>query len=75
MPRGNRFPDFDPYPWGPADWVRLMLLNITVSEPLAAEYAELFRGLGKDELAELADSFAFENCVVRESLLEQLAHG
>ncbi|WP_108252760.1 glycoside hydrolase family 5 protein [Planctomonas deserti] len=69
------FPDFDPYPWGRADWVRLMLLNITVSEPLAAEYAELFRGLGKDELAELADSFAFENCVVRESLLEQLAHG
>jgi hypothetical protein len=35
----------------------------------------LFRGLGKDELAELADSFAFENCVVRESLLEQRAHG
>ena len=31
------------------------------------EYAELFRGLGEDELIALADSFAFENCVVRET--------
>jgi endoglucanase len=71
----REFPDFDPYPWGAADWVRLMLLNITVSHPLAVEYAELFRGLGKDELTALADSFAFENCEVRESLLAQLSQG
>lgn len=71
----TEFPDFDPYPWGRADWVRLMLLNITVSHPLAVEYAEMFRGLGKAELAALADSFAFENCVVREPLLAQLSRG
>jgi endoglucanase len=71
----TEFPDFDPYPWGRADWVRLMLLNITISHPLAVEYAELFRGLGEDELAALADSFAFENCAVRDSLLDQLSHG
>ena len=52
-----------------------MRLNITVSEPLAVEYAELFRGLGEDERAELAGSFAFEDCVVREALLEQLVAG
>ncbi|WP_150307292.1 glycoside hydrolase family 5 protein [Planctomonas psychrotolerans] len=71
----REFPDFDPYPWGAADWVRLMLLNITISQPLAAEYAALFRGLGREELAALASSFAFENCSVRESLLEQLVSG
>lgn len=69
------FPDFDPYPWGPADWMQLMLLNITIAQPLAVEYAEHFRGLGKEELAALADSFAFERCEVRESLLAQLSDG
>ena len=65
-------PDFDPYPWGRFDFVRTLVLNITLAQPLAGEYAELFRGLGEDELIALADSFAFENCVVRESLRDQL---
>jgi aryl-phospho-beta-D-glucosidase BglC (GH1 family) len=68
-------PHFDPYPWGRFDWVRTLLLNITLAQPLATEYAELFRGLSDDELDALADSFAFANCVVRESLLEQLQAG
>jgi hypothetical protein len=66
-------PGFDPYPWGGVDWVRTLLLNITFAQPLAQEYAELFRGLGSDELAALADSFAFARCGVRETLREQLA--
>ncbi|HXR45277.1 MAG TPA: hypothetical protein VN759_10740 [Pseudolysinimonas sp.] len=37
--------------------------------------AELLRGLGAEELDALADSFAFENCVVRETLLDQLTRG
>jgi endoglucanase len=65
-------PNFAPYPWGRQDWVRTLLLNITFAQPLVAEYAELFRGLGEDELGALADSFAFENCAVREPLAEQL---
>ena len=69
------FPDFTPYPWGRFDWVRTLLLNITIAQPLAEEYAELFRGLGDDELDALADSFAFANCEIRESLLEQLKQG
>jgi endoglucanase len=71
----NEFPNFNPYPWGRFDWVRTLLLNITIAQPLADEYAELFRDLSDEELDALADSFAFENCVIRETLLEQLRQG
>jgi hypothetical protein len=65
-------PDLDPYPWGRFDWVRTLVLNITFAQALVPEYAELFRGLGESELVALADSFAFAQCGVRESLREQL---
>jgi hypothetical protein len=68
-------PHFDPYPWGRFDWVRTLLLNITLAQPLATEYAELFRGLDDSELDALADSFAFASCEVRQPLLEQLQFG
>ena len=68
----REFPRFDPYPWGRFDWVRTLLLNITFAQPLVPEYAELFRGLDDSELVALADSFAFDNCAVRESLSKQL---
>ena len=70
----REFPDFDPY-LGRFDWVRTLLLNITVAQPLAYEYAELFRGLDDDELIALADSFAFANCDVRRPSCEQLRDG
>jgi hypothetical protein len=66
-------PDYDPYPWGRFDFVRTLVLNLTLAQPLVHEYAELFRGLGEDELVALADSFAFEQCGVRETLRDQLA--
>jgi endoglucanase len=68
-------PHFDPYPWGRFDWVRTLLLNITLAQPLATEYAELFRGLDDSEVDALADSFAFDACAVREPLLAQLRSG
>jgi endoglucanase len=68
-------PHFDPYPWGRFDWVRTLLLNITLAQPLATEYAERFRGLDDSELDALADSFAFNACAVREPLLAQLRSG
>jgi endoglucanase len=71
----REFPDFAPYPWGRWDWVRTLMLNITVAQPLAQEYAELFRGLGRDDLLALADSFALENCSVRTELADQLERG
>jgi hypothetical protein len=52
--------------------VRTLLLNITFAQPLVAEYAELFRGKSEDDLVALADSFAFEQCAVREPLRDQL---
>ena len=71
----REFPDFDPYPFGRFHFVRRLLLNIAVAEPMAQEYAELLRGLDDSELDALADSFAFASCQVRESLVAQLAAG
>jgi endoglucanase len=71
----REFPRFGPYPWGRRDWVRTLILNITVAQPLAYEYAELFRGLDDGELIALADSFALANCDRRTTLLEQLQNG
>jgi endoglucanase len=64
--------DFNPYPWGRWDWVKTLLLNIAVAQSLVGEYAELFRGLTGSDLMDLADSFAFRNCAVREPLHSQL---
>ena len=68
----REFPNFRPYPWGRADWVRTLLLNILVAQPLAYEFADLFDGLDDGELAALADSFSFDQCQVRQPLLETL---
>jgi endoglucanase len=69
----REFPSFDPYPWGLHDWVRLLVNHVTIAQPLAYEYAELFRGLDDSELTALADSFALANCAERTPLLETLA--
>lgn len=56
----------------PVNYCHSMLLNLTVAQPLAYEYAELFRGLDDSDLDGLADSFAFNCCQVRTPLLEEL---
>jgi endoglucanase len=71
----REFPAFDPYPWGRRDWVRTLILNITVAQPPAYEYAQLFRGLDDGGLIALADSFALANCDQRTTLQEQLQNG
>ncbi|HLI01645.1 MAG TPA: cellulase family glycosylhydrolase [Acidimicrobiales bacterium] len=71
----REFPNFAPYPWGMRDWVRTLLLNVMVAQPLASEYAELFRGLSEADLVDLADSWRLENCDIRTSLLAQLSAG
>jgi endoglucanase len=65
----REFPAFAPYPWGAQDWTRTLLMNILFAQPLTAEYAALFRGLGEPELLDLAESFAVENCVARDRLV------
>lgn len=68
----REFPRFDPYPWGRFDWVRTLLNNILLAQPLAGEYADLLRGLDGSELDALADSFAFRSCEIRGPLLDDL---
>jgi endoglucanase len=71
----REFPGFDPYPWGPADWTRLLLMNITMAQPMVGEYAALFRGLDDGELLALADSFALATCDIRGWLVQTLSAG
>jgi aryl-phospho-beta-D-glucosidase BglC (GH1 family) len=71
----REFPNWKPYPWGRFDTVATLLNNLLFAQPLADDYAALFADLSDDELDALADSFAFENCVVRESLRDQLVAG
>lgn len=71
----REFPNWTPYPWGRFDTVATVLNNLLFAQPLADEYAELFRGLTDQQLDALADSFSFEQCVVRESLRDQLVAG
>jgi hypothetical protein len=46
--------------------------HVLIAQALLPEYAE-FRGLGDGDLIALADSFARENCVRREPLVELLS--
>jgi endoglucanase len=69
----TEFPGWDPYPWGARYQTDDLVRHILFAQALLPEYAELFRGLGDDELIALADSFALESCRRREPLLELLA--
>ncbi len=71
----NEFPAYTPYPWGQFDWIRTLILNLTVGQPMAFEYAEMLVGLTNEELVDLANSFKFENCEIRTSLVEQMQRG
>jgi hypothetical protein len=68
----TEFPGWDPYPWGARYQSDDLVRHILFAQALLPEYAELFRGLGDDELIALADSFLLERCVRREPLLELL---
>ncbi len=59
-------PDFEPYPWGRFDWVRTLLLNITVAQALAPQYAAAFEGLSDDDLVGVGGVLCFlELCGAR----------
>lgn len=69
----DRFPGFDPYPWGADDWVHTMIPHLLFAQPMVDEYAALFAGLDEEALVPLADSFALASCVVREPLRARVA--
>ena len=64
----KEYPGYDPFPFGSKREIALLLRNILLAEPLLPEYAELFRGMGEDEIDAMMRSFRFENCVKREGL-------
>ena len=64
----KEYPDYDPFPFGSKREIELLVRNILLAEPLLPEYAELFRGMGEDEIDAMMRSFRFENCVKREGL-------
>ncbi|MFI5799939.1 glycoside hydrolase family 5 protein [Streptomyces sp. NPDC051677] len=71
----DEFPGFSGRPFNTRQWIDVLLRHILLSQPLVQEYAGLFHGLGDDDVIALADSFALEQCVQRDRLLDSLASG
>lgn len=64
-----QFQNLYPHPvWKLSDRVGRLSRNILVSEFLVKEWAEHLRNKSEAELDEIAKSFAFENCLHRDSL-------
>lgn len=68
----KEFPNFDPYPRGATRELGLLIRHILISEALLPEYCNLFKDLSEEQLVELAQSFRFENYVMRKRLEEIL---
>ncbi|WP_213450663.1 glycoside hydrolase family 5 protein [Rhizomonospora bruguierae] len=68
----REFPEYQPWPWGRRQHIALLVRHILLAEPLAERYGELFRGVPPEQARELAASFRFENCVLRDGLVETL---
>ncbi len=68
----ERFPDYEPYPWGRRQHINRLVRHILLAEPVAERFASLFEGVTPDEARALSASFRFENTVVRSRLAELL---
>lgn len=69
----KEFPTFNPYPAGQQRHISLLVRNILISEALLPEYCNLFKGLSDQEVKALAESFRFENYVMRTRLADILS--
>ncbi|MGO4429360.1 hypothetical protein AB4Z54_64160, partial [Streptomyces sp. MCAF7] len=69
----DEFPGFTARPFSNRQWLDVLIRHIMLGQPLVEEYAELFRGLGDDDVLALADSFALDQCVRRDRHLDLLA--
>jgi endoglucanase len=69
----REYPDYDPFPWGQASWLQTLVRGILLAEPMVEDFARCFTDVtSADAAIELAESFAFGNCVVRAQLAEIL---
>ena len=64
----KEFPSYDPYPRGQQREIGLLVRHILIAEALLPEYCNLFKNKTDEEIAALAQSFRFENCVKRQRL-------
>lgn len=64
----QEFPDYQPFPFGVSWMVNRLVRHILLSEPLLAEFAELFRGLNEQDIEALMQSFQFKHCQQRTDL-------
>jgi hypothetical protein len=68
----REFPDFQPYPWGARRWIHGHVRHVMLAEAMVDEFAGAFAGVTPDEARALADSFAFDRCLVRSELASVL---
>jgi hypothetical protein len=62
----REFPDYPNPKW----LVNRLVRHILFAEPMVTEWAESFRGLDRDGVDRVVASFALENCIRRERLIE-----
>jgi hypothetical protein len=68
----REFPDFQPFPWGQASWVALVVRHILLAEPLVGAFGRCFEGATGEDIEALAGSFALAACSRRVGLVELL---
>ncbi len=70
----KEFKDYNPYPHGTSQHIRLLVRNILIAEALVPEYVNLFKNLSDEQLIAVAASFNSKNYTKRERL-EQILMG
>jgi endoglucanase len=69
----EEYPDFDPFPFGPGNWIMTLVRGILLAEPMVDDFGRCFAGITDVETVhQLADSFRLENCSVRRRLADVL---
>jgi endoglucanase len=68
----EEFPDFQPYPWGQKRWIHGLVRHVLLAEAMVQDFGRSFEGVTPEDAGALADSFRFENCVVRADLARVL---
>ncbi len=65
-------PQWNPFPWGAEYMIKRVVAQILLSEALVPEFASLFEDATKEDLSQLAASFALSECEPRLPLVRLL---
>lgn len=68
----EEFPEFDPLPFGPQQWIHVLVRHILLAEPMVDDFARCFAGFDAARMRAMADCFAVANCAVRSPLVDVL---